>query len=56
MNQLNEQLASIRRQKTIYKKQLKETKDPQEQWDLSRKIMDLDTEESRLLKELGVNL
>jgi hypothetical protein len=56
MNQLNEQLATIRRQKSLYKKQLDETNDPQEQWDISRKIMVLDEEESKLLNELGVNL
>ena len=56
MNQLNETLASIRRQRKVYKKNLDKTKDPQEQYDLSKKIMVLDEEESKLLKELGVNL
>ena len=56
MNKLNETLASIRRQRKVYKKNLDKTKDPQEQYDLSKKIMILDEEESKLLKELGVNL
>jgi len=53
MNQLNERLASVRRQKKVYEKRMKETKEPQEQWDLSKKIMVLEEEESKLLKELG---
>lgn len=56
MNLQNETLASIRRQKKIYKKKLDETKEPQEQYDLSKKIMALDEEETKILKELGVNL
>ena len=56
MNQLNETLASIRRQKKVYKKKLNETKEPQEQYDLSKKIMILDEEESKILKQLGVNI
>ena len=56
MNQLNENLASVRRQKKVYEKRIKETKEPQEQWDLSRKIMVLEEEESKLLKQLGVKL
>lgn len=56
MNLQNETLASIRRQKKIYKKKLNETKEPQEQYDLSKKIMVLDEEETKILKELGVNL
>ena len=56
MNLLNQQLASIKRQKAIYQKKLDETSEPQEQWDLSRKIMELDTEESKILKELGVKI
>ena len=55
MNLLNEKLASIRRQKKLYEKQIFETKEPQEQWDISQKIMVLEEEESKLLKELGVN-
>ncbi len=54
MNQLNETLASIRRQKKIYKKLLDETKEPQEQYDLSKKIMVLDAEESQILKQMGM--
>lgn len=54
MNQLNEQLASIRRQKAIYKKKLNRTKEAQEQYDISKQIMELDEKESKLLKELGV--
>ena len=56
MNQLNETLASIRRQRKIYKKNLDETKEPQEQYDLSKKIMVLDEEEYKILKELGVDI
>jgi len=56
MNQLNEKLAIIRRQKKIYKKQLKKTKEPQEQYDLSKKIMKLDEEEYNILKQLGVKI
>ena len=56
MNQLNETLASIRRQRKIYKKNLNETKEPQKQYDLSKKIMVLDEEEYKILKELGVNI
>ena len=56
MNLQNETLASIRRQKKIYKRKLNETNEPQEQYDLSKKIMVLDEEESKILKELGVNL
>ena len=56
MNQLNQKLASIRRQKKIYEKQMDETKEPQEQWDLSKKIMVLEEEESKLLKQLGVRI
>lgn len=56
MNQLNQKLASIRRQKKLYKKQMDETKEPQEQWDLSKKIMVLEEEESKLLKQLGVRI
>ena len=55
MNQ-NETLASIRRQRKIYKKNLDETKEPQEQYDLSKKIMVLDEEEYKILKELGVDI
>ena len=56
MNQLNETLASIRRQKKLYTKRIFETKEPQEQYDLSKKIMVLDEEEYKILKELGVNI
>ena len=56
MNQLNETLPSIRRQRKIYKKNLDETKEPQEQYDLSKKIMVLDEEEYKILKELGVDI
>ena len=56
MNQLNKTLASIRRQRKIYKKNLDETKEPQEQYDLSKKIMVLEEEESKILKELGVDI
>ena len=55
MNLQNETLASIRRQKKIYKRKLNETKEPQELYDLSKKIMVLDEEEAKILKELGVN-
>jgi len=54
MNQLNQELASIRRQKKIYMKQMDETKEPQEQYDLSKKIMVLEEEESKILRQLGV--
>ena len=53
MNLVNEKLASIRRQKKLYEKRMKETDEPQEQYDLSKKIMVLEEEESKLLKELG---
>ena len=56
MNLLNEKLDSIRRQKKLYEKRMKETKEPQEQWDLSKKIMVLEEEESKLLKQLGVRI
>lgn len=53
MNQLNQTLASIRRQKSLYEKKISETKDAQEQYTLSKKIMVLEEEESKILKELG---
>lgn len=56
MNQLNERLAIVKRQKKIYMKKLNETKEPQEQYDLSKKIMKLDEEESELLTQLGVEI
>ena len=55
MNQLNETLASIRRQKKLYTKRIFESNEPQEQYDLSKKIMVLE-EESKILKELGVDI
>ena len=54
MNQLNETLASIRRQKKLYTKRIFESDDPQEQYDLSKKVMVLEEEESKILKQLGV--
>ena len=54
MNQLNQELASIRRQKRIYEKQMDEITEPQEQWKLSKKIMVLEEEESKILNQLGV--
>ena len=56
MNQLNQKLASVRRQKKVYETKMKETKEPQEQWDLSHKIMVCEEEESKLLKQLGVKI
>ena len=53
MNQLNQTLASVRRQKKIYEKKIMESKDAQEQYQLSKKVMVLEEEESRILKELG---
>ena len=47
MNQLNENLAVIRRQKKIYEKQLK---------NLEKKIRILSEEETKILKELGVKI
>ena len=56
MNLLNEKLASIRRQKKVYEKKVFESDEPQEQYDLSKKIMVLEEEESKILKELGVDV
>ena len=56
MNQLKETLASIRRQKKLYTKRVFESNEPQEQYDLSKKIMVLEEEESKILKELGVDI
>ena len=56
MNQLNETLASIRRQKKLYTKRIFESNEPQEQYDLSKKIMVLEEEENKILKELGVDI
>ena len=54
MNQLNENLSAIRRQKTIYNLKLKNTKDAEEEKELSEKIELLAKEEKELLKKLGV--
>ena len=55
MNQLNETLAIIRRQKTIYMLKLKDA-DVKLSEELKKKISELDKEEQRILKELGVSL
>ena len=53
MNQLNERLRVITKQLAIYNKELKETNHPQEQWDLSRKITELEVERDKILKDIG---
>ena len=53
MNLLNQKLSAIRRQKKIYYTKMKETNDQQELYSLSRKIMELDKEETEILKNIG---
>ena len=52
MNQLNETLASIRRQIKVYQADIKQTNDQQIIYDLSRKISELEVQQDQLLKEL----
>ena len=54
MNQLNEMLASIRRKKTVYLKELKETDDNEKQKQLSVMIDELSAEEKQILNQLDV--
>lgn len=54
MNQLNENLSAIRRQKTIYNLKLKNTKSAEEEKELAEKINLLNEEEQKLLEQLGV--
>lgn len=54
MNQLNENLSVIRRQKSIYTKRLEESNNVDERKKLSEKIILLNDEERKLLEQLGV--
>ncbi len=56
MNLVNEQLASVRRQKTILKKQMDEEINRTERIKIANKIRLLNNEEKDLLNQLGVNL
>lgn len=56
MNSLNEKLRIIQQQKAIMERQAKvyaRNNDEQELYDISKKIMELDKEESSILKELN---
>lgn len=53
VNHLEERLVAIRNQKKMLEKQAENERDQQKLWDLSRQIMDLDTEYSYILKELN---
>lgn len=56
MNLINEQLASIRRQKALFKQRINETNDNDEKLILAERICNLTIEENRLLSELGVKV
>ena len=56
MNKLNVELASIRRQKSIYKKILEIADEPAQIKKLKEKIKILQEEEYRLLRESGVKI
>lgn len=52
MNQINQTLATIRRQKTIYNTILNQTNNPETQKRLKEKINTLIIEENKILKKL----
>lgn len=56
MNQLNETLAVIRRQKTIYQKELNKTEDIDKQKQLTMLLDELSVEEEKILNQFGVEL